>query len=262
MFRVFTKARVSDGQRSPLRDRDIKTRQKPVQVLWAFARYALLISLSFVLLYPLTYMLSMALRTPSSMFDPSVVWLPRAPTFKSIMEVWNLMNYGEAIWNTIYICITSSLLQMVSCALTGYGFARFNFKYKNLLFGGVLLTILVPPQTIIIPLFVDMRYFDFMFIGQLGRLFSDGAWTVNLYDSPLVMFIPALFANGIRGGLFIYIFRQFFRGLPRDLEDAAAVDGCGILRMFVKIVIPCSGAAFLTVSLFSFVFYWNDYYYT
>ena len=76
------------------------------------------------------------------------------------------------------------------------------------------------------------------------------------------MYLPAVFASGIRSGLFIYIFRQFYRGLPRELEDAAAVDGCGPIKTFLRVMVPLSSAAFITVFLFSFVWYWNDYYYS
>ena len=237
-------------------------RRRSTRLLWSAARFILLASLSFVLLYPLLYMLTMAFRPPDSMYDAGVVWIPRMLTLENLKTVWGLMQFPTAVWNTLSICIVSSLMTVISCALAGYGFARFHVRFKNLLFGGVLLSILIPPQTIIIPMFIDMQYFDFMFVGQIGRLITGAPFTVNLYDTPFAMYLPALFANGIRAGLFIYIYRQFFRGLPRELEDAACVDGCGVIRTFLRIVIPCSGTAFLTVFLFSFVFYWNDYYYT
>ena len=242
--------------------RSTKLKRRSMQITWSIVRFVLLSSLSFVLLYPLIYMLSMAFRTPASLMDPTVVWIPRSFSLDSIKIVWKLMDFKNAVINTLRICIVSSLFSVVSCALAGYGFARFRFKAKNLLFAGVILSILIPPQTIIIPLFIDMQYYDFMFLGQIGRLFIGKAFTANLYDTPFAMYLPAIFGNGIRSGLFIFIFRQFFRGLPHDLEDAACVDGCGMLRTFLRIIIPCSGAAFLTVFLFSFVFYWNDYYYT
>ena len=106
--------------------------------------------------------------------------------------------------------------------------------------------VLVPTQIISIPLYVTFRYFLF------------GA--VNLIDNPLVMYLPAMTANGIRAGLMIFIFRQFFRGLPKELEDAAYLDGCGPFRTFLKVMIPNAGSSFLTVFLFSIVWYWNDYY--
>ena len=229
----------------------LKIKKRCLNTTWSIVRFVLLASLSFVLLYPLIYMLSMAFRTPASLMDPTVVWIPRSFSLDSIRVVWKLMDFNNALFNTLCICIGSSILSVASCALAGYGFARFRFKGKNILFAGVILSILIPPQTIIIPLFIDMQYYDFMFLGQIGRLFVGKAFTVNLYDTPMAMYLPAIFGNGIRSGLFIYIFRQFFRGLPHDLEDAACVDGCGLLRTFMRIIVPCSGASFLTVFLFS-----------
>ena len=87
-----------------------------------------------------------------------------------------------------------------------------------------------------------------------------GLFTVNLIDSMLTMYLPALTGNGIRSGLMILIFRQFFSGLPKELEDAACIDGCGPFRTFMTVMVPNAVPAFLTVFLFSFVWYWNDHY--
>ena len=108
--------------------------------------------------------------------------------------------------------------------------------------------ILVPPQVISLPLYSQFRFF------------GAGKFTINLIDSTATMYLPALTANGIRAGLMIFIFRQFFKGLPRELEDAAYIDGCGPLRTFIQVMIPNAASAFLTVFLFSVVWYWNDYY--
>ena len=140
-------------------------------------------------------------------------------------------------------------MQVFSCALTGYGFARFRFKGSRLLFGIVIMMILVPPQVISLPLYTQFRYFGIK-----------GLFSLNLIDSRLTMYLPALTANGIRAGLMIYIFRQFFRGMPRELEDAAYIDGCGPFRTFLSVMLPNASAALLTVFLFSVVWYWNDYY--
>ena len=114
--------------------------------------------------------------------------------------------------------------------------------------GFVVMMILVPPQIISIPQYMLFRHFG---IGSL---------TVNLINTKLCMYLPAAMGNGIRAGLMIFIFRQFFKGLPKELEDAAYLDGCGPLRTFVQVMIPNASSSFLTVFLFSVVWYWNDYY--
>jgi len=201
-------------------------------------------------------MLSTAFRPNEQMNDPSVVWLPKSFTMQNIYDVWKVMNFGDTAINTVILNLIASVLQVVTCSITGYGFARFKFKGKGLLFAIVILMIIVPPQITTIPLYMQYAYFDLFGIIPL----FNGGNSISLINSPLTMYLPALFANGIRAGLFIFIFRQFFRGLPKELEDAAYLDGCSPLYTYVKIMIPNAKQSFLTVFLFSIVWYWNDYY--
>ncbi len=217
---------------------------------WPVFRFLILFGLGFVILTPLIFMLSYAFRESRDMNDPTVVWIPRHFTLRIMKQTFRAMHLNRSrnnpLVNTLVLNLGCSVCQVITCALTGYGFARFRFKGRKLLFGIVILMILVPVQIISIPLYMTFRNFLF------GH--------VNLIDSMLVMYLPALTANGIRAGLMIFIFRQFFRGLPRELEDAAYLDGCGPLMTFLRVMIPNAGSSFLTVFLFSVVWYWNDYY--
>lgn len=235
-----------------------RVRRRSGSLALTLFRYALLLGLAFIIVYPLLYIISMAFRTAEDILDPTVIWLPRHFTLQNIADAFEGMRYLDALWNTVSISVFSSLLQLASCAIVGYGFARFQFKGKSLLFGLVLLTIIIPPQVVFIPTYLMYSHYDFF--GLTTALFGKDAF-VNLIDSRLTMYLPALFGVGIRSGLFIYIFRQFFRGLPRELEDAAYVDGCGHARTFLRVILPNAGSAFLTVFLFSLVWYWNDFYY-
>ena len=217
--------------------------------IWAFFRFVILFGLGFVIMYPLIYMVSCAFRDRADMSDPTVMWIPRHVTLDIIRETMEAMDFGITLKNTLVLNIGCSLVQVLSCAVTGYGFARFSFRGKKLLFGVVIMMILVPTQVISLPLYSEFRFFGIK-----------GLFTVNLIDSKLTMYLPALTANGIRSGLMILIFRQFFRGMPRELEDAAYIDGCGPFMTFVRVMIPNASSAFLTVFLFSVVWYWNDYY--
>ncbi|MHB1453065.1 MAG: carbohydrate ABC transporter permease [Saccharofermentanales bacterium] len=236
--------------------------EKSIRMIWSLARIVIVFGLCFILVYPLLYMFSMAFRPESQILDPSVIWIPRSLTLDNIRSVFTLMDYSKTLVNTAFISIVSSLLLVISCGTVGYGFARFKFKGRDLLFGLVLFTIIVPPQTTIIPLFLGFRSFDFAFLGMIPALFGKNPIMANLLNTLWTMYLPAIFASGIRSGLCIYIFRQFYKGLPKELEDASAVDGCGPVRTFMRVMIPLSSAAFLTVFLFSFVWYWNDYYYS
>ena len=151
------------------------------------------------------------------------------------------MNYWETLKNTFSLSIVSSFLQIISCSLVGYGLARFRFRGRNILFALVILTIVIPPQVLYTPTYLMYR-----------------DW--NLINTPWPLYLPAMLGVGIKSGLFIYIFRQFYINLPGELEDAAYVDGCGHVRTFLQIIVPNAGVAFLTVFLFSLVFYWNDYF--
>ena len=217
---------------------------------WPVFRFLILFGLGFVILTPLIFMLTYAFRENRDMNDPTVMWIPRHVTLRVMKQTINAMGLtnGEnnPLINTLLLNIGCSVCQVITCAITGYGFARFRFKGRNLLFGIVILQILVPTQIISIPLYSTFRNFLF------GH--------VNLIDNMLVMYLPALTANGIRAGLMIFIFRQFFRGLPKELEDAAYLDGCGPFKTFVQVMVPNAGSSFLTVFLFSIVWYWNDFY--
>lgn len=204
-------------------------------------RFLILFGLCFVILYPLLFMISCAFRERIDMNDPTVMWIPRHFTLDVIKQTASAMNLSSVLMSTLVINIGCSFIQVISTAITGYGFARFKFKGKNFLFGIVILMILVPPQIILLP-----QYDQFNALGMINT-----AWT---------MYLPALTANGLRAGLMIFIFRQFFRGLPRELEDAAYLDGCGPFKTFLVIMVPNALSSFLTVFLFSVVWYWNDYY--
>lgn len=230
--------------------------KKIIGIFWPIFRFLILFGLCFVILYPIIFMLSTAFRPSDQMNDPSIVWIPKSLTLKNIKETYDIMSYGSTVLTTIRLNLIASLLQVVTCSITGYGFARFNFKGKSLLFALVIAMILVPPQIITIPLYLQYAFFDLFGIIPL----FNGGETITLINSGWTMYLPAMFANGIRAGLFILIFRQFFRGLPKELEDAAYLDGCGPFKTFVRVMVPNAKTSFLTVFLFSIVWYWNDYY--
>ncbi|EWM52781.1 carbohydrate ABC transporter permease [Ruminococcus flavefaciens] len=234
---------MSAEERSYLRRKAVKDR------IWPFFRTVILLGLGFVIMYPLIYMVSCAFRERSDMSDPTVMWIPRHYTLDVIRETMDAMDFRRTLFNTLVLNVGCSLVQVISCAVTGYGFARFRFKGKKIFFAIVIMMILVPTQVISLPLYTQFRYFGIK-----------GLFSVNLIDSRLTMYLPALTANGIRAGLMILIFRQFFKGLPREIEDAAYIDGCGPFRTFVRVMAPNAAPAFLTVFLFSVVWYWNDYY--
>lgn len=234
-------------------------RRAALDMLWRIGRSLILFGLCFIILYPLLYMVSCAFRAQEDMHDPTVMWIPRHLTLSILQQTWSAMDYDKTLVRTIFLNIGCSFVQVAVCALTGYGFARFRFRSRELLFGIVILQILVPTQIISIVQYMEFRYC--LGLQPLMERISPALGSAfNLIDSPLTMYLPAMMGNGIRAGLMIYIFRQFFKGMPQELEDAAYLDGCGPFRTFWQVMTPNASAAFLTVFLFSVVWYWNDYY--
>ena len=227
----------------------LRRKKRLREIIWPFFRFFILFGLGFVILYPLIYMLSCAFRESSDMNDPTVMWITRHYTLDIIRETINAMDFGNTLLNTLKLNIGCSVVQVISCAITGYGFARFKFRGKSIMFGIVIMMILVPAQIISLPLYTQFRYFGIK-----------GIFSINLIDSMACMYLPAATGNGIRSGLMILIFRQFFRGMPKELEDAAYLDGCSPFGTFLRVMMPNALSSLLTVFLFSVVFYWNDYY--
>ena len=237
-----------------------KNISKGKKILLSIFRTALFIGLIYVIVYPILYMISTTFRTDADILDPGVVWLPKHFTLINLQQAFTSMQYFKSLWNTVYIMMASALFEVVSTAIIGYGFARFQFHGKKILFGLVLFTIIVPAQTTIIPVFVNFSNFDFFgIISLINQIFNTDI-SIRLTNTPFVMYLPAIFGMGIRSGLFIFIFRQFFRNMPKELEEAAMIDGCGPYRSFIRVMVPNAGSVFLTTIIFAMVWYWNDYY--
>lgn len=229
--------------------------------LFSIFRLVLLISVSYIVLYPLFAMISFSLMDRSDILDSSVTWISKTPTFNNFVYAWEALEYPTSFFNTLLVGGVSAFLEIFSCAIAAYGFARFKFKGKNFLFGLVLLTAIVPVQILVIPLYLNYSFFDVLgILGALSDWLGIGQGYVDLTDTPFTFWLPSLFGVGLRSGIFIFIYRQFFMGLPKELEEAAAMDGCGPLRTFFKIIIPSAGVVFLTVTIFAVIWHWNEYY--
>lgn len=225
-------------------------------------KYIVLVLLAYQLLYPVLYMISASIKDPLDSYDPSVIWIPKNFSATGFIDAFKSMKYMDALKGSLQISLGCAVLDVMSCALAGYGFARYNFPFKNLLFACVIVTLMVPMQTIILPYYMNMRYFDPLGLISAFNSVFDKTVTINLVGKNIAFYLPSLFGAGIRSGLYIYIFRQFFEGMDKALEESAHIDGCGPLRTFLKIMLPNARNAIVTVFLFSFVWHFNDYYLT
>lgn len=219
-------------------------------VLSVIFKLMLMIGLSFIILFPFLVKISSAFMSIEDTYDTTVAFIPRHPTLENIRYIVTSqqLEFFKATFNTVLMALMVGVCSAVMAALVGYGLAKFNFKGSKVLTLIVIITLLVPPQTIIIPMYTKFKYF-------LGGL-------VSLLNTPLPMFFLAITGLGFRSGLYIMMMRQVFKGIPTELSEAAAVDGVGAFKTFWYIMLPNAKAMLLTVFLFAFSWQWTDMYYT
>lgn len=236
-------------------------KRKGLVLTASIVRFIFICCVSYLFLFPVLYLLISAIQTPESLKDQSVIWIPREVTLMNFKDSAEMLQYGKSLILTLSVAFFSTAATLLSCGMAGYALARFNFAEKRIVFVIVLILIIVPPQTTMMSTFLNFRFFNPL---GLGALFAgdSGEGYINLIDSPITMILPAIFASGIRSGLMIFIFRQFFLSQPKELEEAAKIDGCGIFKTYFKIMLPLASPAIITVAVFSFVWYWNDSFYS
>ncbi|MBO5283871.1 MAG: carbohydrate ABC transporter permease [Lachnospiraceae bacterium] len=205
--------------------------------------YGLLICIGFIYLYPMLYMLSTSFMNRDDLLDTSVKWLPSTLYLQNYVDAAKSMDFWMSLAKGILIAGLPTLCNLFICMVVGYGFARYDFKGKKIMMGILIFSYILPSQVTMIPTYVLYNK-----MGILGTL-----WTFIL---------PAVFGNGLNAPIFILIFYQFFRQVPKVLMEAAAIDGAGHFKAFFRIAVPSAVPAIVTVVLFSFVWYWNESYLT
>lgn len=228
-------------------------------VFTSLLRYVVLIAIGYIILYPLLYMISSAFRTRDSFYDPSIVWITPDITTENFGIAWQIMNYGKAFLNTLIFEMLSAGIQIISCSIVAYGLARFEFKEKRILTLFMFLLILVPSQMMMLPIFMNYSKLDLL--GLFGLIDSLTGIDIrpNVLNSVWTFYLPALLGVGIRSGIIIYIYIQFFKGLPKELEEASWIDGAGPFKTYLRIALPSSSVVITTVTVFSLIWHWNDY---
>ncbi|GHU71275.1 transporter [Spirochaetia bacterium] len=217
----------------------------------------LLFGLCFLILQPLLNKLSVSFMEMRDLYDATVISIPRHFTTENYKIAGQLLNFGTSLFQTLIIVFFSAVLQIAACTLAAYGFARYQFPLKNFWFMCVMLIIVVPPQTIMAPLYLNFRFFD---IFGIIRLLTGEP--VNLLNSPAGYLMLSATGMGLKSGLYIFMLRQYFRGVPKELEEAACVDGCGRFMTFVRIMLPDASPMITSCFLFSFVWQWTDSFYS
>lgn len=205
--------------------------------------YAMLVILSYIFLYPLLYMLANSLKPLKDLINDAVKWLPTEIYLDNYTQAFEVLKFKDTLLDTLLLTLLPALCQMVVAALTGYAFARYRFRGRLLLMTILIITFILPKQATMMPTYLLFRDMDI--IG-----------TVNAF------LLPAVTGQGLNSAIIVLIFYQFYRQIPISLIEAAQLDGCGHIRVFVRIALPMALSAFLIGFLFSFVWYWNDTYST
>jgi multiple sugar transport system permease protein len=217
-----------------------QAKRTSLSVVKRLIRLVFLLGVGFVMLYPILFMVSNSLKTVADTLNPTVVWVPSEVNLFNFRIAYELMNYGKAFRNTLLIVLPSVLLQVVSCLFVSYGFARFKFKGNKILFIILIFNIIVPIQSYMIPMYVQLQ-------------------SMALLNSRVQFYLQAALGTGIRSSLYIFILRQFFINMPKELEEAAYIDGCGPMGTFLKVMVPNVKTAIITIVVFSLVWYYNDF---
>lgn len=219
--------------------------------------YVILLCVVFLILYPLASNVSAMFKSFNDLVDKSVVFIPREPSLERIRSTIDIMDYWVALLSSMMLCAGQALLQMVACALAGYGFARFQFPFKKFWFALAILTMLIPTALLMPSLFMKFRFFDLL---GISRLLTGN--TLNLIGTPVPLLIMSIFCMGTKNGLYIYLVRQFFMNMPKELEESGRIDGAGVMCIFTRIMLPNAIPILITVFMFSFSWQWTDVYWT
>ncbi len=217
----------------------------------------IIIGVSYVILGPVLGILSRSFFSDSDNYNSMVYLIPQAPTIERYKLAITYLNYWATMGKSLLYALSLTAIQILICSMVGYGFARYEFPGKSILFGCVVVMIVLPTHTIMLPLYMTFSQFDIF-----GIIKAISGSPVNLLSSPVPMYILTLFGCGLRSGFYIYIFNQFFRGLPKEIEEAAYVDGASTFYTYFRIMLINAMPSVITVAVFSMVWQFNDTFYS
>lgn len=198
--------------------------------------YAILILFVIYFLFPFVYLVISAFKTEAEAVSYPPAWFPNKWLWENFVNAWNSQPFATFLKNSILVTVGCTLGQLVSCTLVAYGFARFDFKGKNILFIILLSTMMIPWDVTMIP-----QYMEFKALGWINSL--------------KCLIIPAWFGSAY----YIFLLRQFMMGVPKELDEAARLDGASSFRIFTDIMLPICRPCLILVAVLNFITVWNDY---
>ncbi len=199
--------------------------------------YLMLIVGAVVFSIPFMWTVSTALKSSVEYANNPAGLIPQHPDFSNFQKAWTALPFPTFVWNTIFITVVCTVAQVISGSLVAYGFSRFTFRGRNFLFVLMLATMMLPSQVTQIPIFLIWRKF-------------------HAIDTFFPLIVPAFFGGGAFN---IFLLRQFFLTIPREIDEAAMIDGASYLRIWWRILLPLSGPAIASVALFSFLGQWDSF---
>ncbi|MEP7764406.1 carbohydrate ABC transporter permease [Sanguibacter sp. 25GB23B1] len=205
----------------------------------SLVKHALLITFGLLMLYPLLWLLASSFKPTSLIFrDPSL--LPETIDMSNYTGGWTALShpFGRYMLNSAIVVAGSLVGNLLSCSMAAYAFARLKFRGRSMLFAIMLMTIMLPIHVVIVPQYI---------------LFSELQW-INTF---LPLIVPKLLATD---AFFVFLMVQFFRGIPKELDEAARLDGCGHIRTYFQIMLPLAVPALATTAIFTFIWTWNDFF--
>lgn len=197
--------------------------------------YLILIIGAISMLLPFIYMFSLSFMTDKQIFTNNFNLIPNPCTLENYTYVINNVDIFRYFFNSMFVAIATTIGQVIISALAGYAFARFEFKHKEILFILILVSMMIPPQVNIVPLFFIMKQFHWI-------------------DTYWALIVPGLF-----GGFGVFMMRQWFKSMPEDMESSAKIDGCNTFQVFYKIALPLALPALMTLAIFTFITTWNSF---
>ena len=273
-----TKRKIKvDFERAPLKER---LKQKFLsmnfltKVVFQIFKIVLLVGITYVILYPYITKIFSSIMSIDDFKDATVILISKNPNPDQYIFILKENHYLEAFITTFLVSLTVALIQTLICALVAYGLAKFKFKGNTIVFALAVATLMIPHEAFEFQMSSFFRQitmfetthnpisFIFQFLQNTFGIFGDGIYSAGFYNSLIPLYILSIFGLGFKNGLFIFMLRQFFMGVPDELEESAFVDGSSTIRTFFSIIVPISVPMLVTVFIFAFSWQWTDDFYT
>ncbi len=219
----------------------------------------LISGMCFAILFPIIKLGPTVFSDLEELGNPDVIWVPIKRSILSFVAAYRMMMKSgimTLVWSLAYAVAIMAVQTFVS-AMVGYSLARIKFFGSKIIFFFVIVTFLVPPQTLLLSQYIHFKNFDFL--GIINLLTGD---TIDMINKPITLFMLGIFGFGVNQSLFIFMFRQFFKNIPKELEEASLIDGCSFHQTYFRIMIPNAKPIISTVAVLGFVWNYGDTYFT